>query len=415
MTDETRRGRDEKKWGDGHRLMFVVNEAYFFYSHRLPVARAARMAGFEVHVAAPPDHVWAPDNFEVERLAAEGFIYHPIPLSRRGINPFQDFRTLWALWRLYRRIRPSIVHHLTIKPVLYGGILARLAGRCGVLNAITGLGHIFSADDMRSRFLRWFIIRLYRLSLANRRCQAVVQNSEDGQQLVALGAISEDRVNLIRGSGVSLQEYAPSPEAGGPLIVILPARLIWAKGVGEFIEAAKQLKSEEFSARFVLLGGAKKNYAGAVPEAQLRQWQDQGIVEWWGHRDDMADIYQRCHVVCLPTSYGEGVPRVLIEAAASGRAIVTTDVAGCRDIVIDGVNGRLVPPGDRAGLVDALREVLGDADWRRQLGMAGREIAGREFALDVVVEKTLDVYRQLLAQVGDAASAVSDSASKSTK
>lgn len=387
------------KWGAGRRLLFVVNETYFFYSHRLALARAAREAGFEIHVAAPADHVWAPDSFDITALAAEGFVYHAIPLYRRGINPLQDLRTFWALWRLYRRLRPSLIHHLTIKPVLYGGILARIMGDCGVLNAITGLGHIFSADSWRSKLLRGLIIRLYRLSLANRSSRTVVQNPDDGAQLVALGAISKNRVDLIRGSGVSLTEYTPHPESDGPALVILPARLIWAKGVGEFVAAAKQLRGEGLAARFALLGGAKKNYTGAVSEAQLRQIQDQGIVEWWGHREDMVDIYQQCHVVCLPTTYGEGVPRVLIEAAASGRAIVTTDVAGCRDIVVDGVNGRLVPPGDSAALADALRGLLQDAPLRRQLGAAGRDIARRGFSVESVVEQTLEVYRQLLHEV----------------
>jgi len=396
LPDEERLGSGEKLWGKGCRLLFIVNESYFFYSHRLPVARAALEAGFEVHVAGPDDHVWAPDSFGTDILAGEGFVYHTIPLNRRGINPFQDAKTIWALWKLHRRLRPSLVHHLTIKPVLYGGIVARLFKGCGVLNAITGLGHIFSATSLKSIVLRRIIVQLYRLSLAGKNSLVVVQNQDDGEQLVRIGAVSEDKINLIRGSGVSMSEYSPSAEVEGLPLVILPARLIWAKGVGEFVSAARQLRQEGIPARFALLGGANSSYPGAVSELQLRQWVEEGCIEWWGYQENMRDVYRDCHIVCLPTSYGEGVPRVLIEAAACGRPVVTTNVAGCRDIVENGMNGLLVPPGDHKSLVDALRRLLTDRELRQELGLAGRGHVERGFSETAIVEQTLDIYRQLL-------------------
>ena len=396
MPDEDCSGSDEDHWGKGCRLLFVVNETYFFYSHRLPVARAALKAGFEVHVAGPEDHVWAPDSFGAEILADEGFIYHKLPLNRRGVNPFQDSKTIWALLKLHLRLRPSLVHHLTIKPVLYGGIIARLFKNCGVLNAITGLGHVFSATNLKSVILRKLIEQLYNLSLAGKNSLVVVQNQEDGEQLTRIGATSKDRINLIRGSGVSMDEYSPSAEPDGPPLVILPARLIWAKGVDEFVRAARQLKLEGIPARFALLGSAKNNYPGAVSELQLRQWVDEGCIEWWGYQEDMRDVYRNSHIVCLPTSYGEGIPRVLIEAAACGRPVVTTDVAGCRDIVEDGLNGLLVSPGDHDALVDALRQLLTDRELRLRFGQAGRNHVELGFSESVIVGQTLDIYRQLL-------------------
>lgn len=384
------------KWGQGHRLLYVVNESFFFYSHRLPIARAARDAGFEVHVAAPDDHVWAAQDFSVEALVEEGFTFHVIPLNRRSLNPLRDLVTIVALWRLYRRLRPTLLHHLTIKPVLYGGILGRLMRVKGVVNAVTGLGHLFSAREPHLWLLSRLILTLYRASMRSPRCTVIVQNEDDGAQLRQAGAVQDGQIRLIRGSGVDIDAYPESPELDGEPLVIMPARLIWAKGVAEFVAAAQLLREEGIAARFAILGDAKANYQGAVPRANLQQWHDAGIIEWWGRREDMADVFKRCHIVCLPTKYGEGVPKVLIEAAASGRATVSSDVAGCRDIVRHDVNGLLAPPGDVAALAAALRRLLTDVPYRRRLASAGRAIVEREFTDRIVINETMALYREIV-------------------
>jgi glycosyltransferase involved in cell wall biosynthesis len=378
-------------------LLYLVNEPYFFYSHRLPIARAAREHGFDVHIAAPDDHVWAPSDFDVDQFDAEGFHFHAIPLNRRGLNPFEDLKTVAALWRLLGELSPDLLHNVTIKPVLYGGILGRIRRTTGVVNAVPGLGHVFTSADHRSRLLRLLIGRLYRVSLGNPRCRAIVQNPDDGDALLRIGAIGTRRLILIPGSGVSMAEFTPAPEVDGPPLVILPARLIWAKGIAEFVEAARRLRRDGVAGRFALLGSANTDFPGAVPEAQLRQWHDEGVVEWWGRRTDMPQVYRQAHVVCLPSNYGEGVPRALIEAAAVGRAIVTTDIPGCRDIVRHGENGLLVATGDVDALAEALRRLLTDAAYRRQLGAKGRPIAEGEFTVESVVTQTLDIYHELLA------------------
>lgn len=384
------------RWAEGRRLLFVVNEAYFFVSHRLAVARAARRAGFEVHVAAPVDHVWAPEDFDVTQLADEGFSFHPIPLNRRGINPLQDLQTLAALWRLSRRLRPDLVHNLTIKPVLYGGIVNRLLRTRGVVAAVPGLGQVFLLPGIRAALLRRLIVTLYRLSLNNPRSRVIVQNPDDGDRLLMFGAVAPARLALIRGSGVPLDQFALAEEEPGPPLVILPARLIWAKGIKEFVAAARRLRDEGIAGRFAILGDAKNDYPDAVSEAQLRRWHEEGVIEWWGRREDMPEVMRQCHVVCLPSKYGEGVPRVLIEAAATGRAIVTTDIPGCREIVRNDENGILVPPGDVEALSEALKRVLRDDALRRRFGTAGRKIAEHDFAIDSVVGKTFNIYRALL-------------------
>jgi glycosyltransferase involved in cell wall biosynthesis len=380
----------------GRRLLFVVNESHFFLSHRLPVARAAQEAGFEVHVAAPDDHVWAPDGFDVAELARHGFVHHGIPLSRRGANPFEDATTFLAILRLLRRLRPELVHLLTIKPVLYGGVAARLAGAPAVVAGITGLGHAFVAQGLRAALLRMALRGLYRLALAHRNCAVIAQNRADRAALTERGFIAAERVALIRGSGVPLDEFTPSSDPGGEPIAVLPARLIWEKGIGAFAEAARRLKAAGVAGRCVLVGATRPQNPRAVPAAVLEGWAKEGVVEWWGRREDMPAVLAQSHVVCLPSGYGEGVPRSLIEAAASARPIVATDIPGCREIARHGENALLVPPGDPGALADALARLFADRELRMRLGAAGRRIAEAEFSADEVGRRTLALYEKLL-------------------
>ena len=364
-------------------------------SHRLAVARAAEAAGFEVHVAAPDHHVWAPDNFTVDDLRRAGFQFHQIPLSRRGTNPFQDLETFLSLVRLYRRLRPDVVHHLTIKPVLYGGLAARLTGVKGVVATVTGLGQIFVAVGLQMTLLRRAILLLYRLAARHPNMRLIVQNSNDGDVLVNAGVIFPRNIELIRGSGATMTEFLPTPEPSGVPLVILPARLIWEKGVAEFVDAARMLKNKGIQARFALVGDTQPSNPRAVPETILRQWQAEGVIEWWGRRNAMAQVYAEASVVCLPTTYGEGVPKVLIEAAASGRPIVTTDTPGCREVAREGENALLAPPGDKKKLALALEQILADKCLRARLGARGREIAVAEFDEKDVATRTVAIYRTL--------------------
>jgi len=377
------------------KVLYVVNEAHFFLSHRLPIARAARAAGWDVHLAAPADHVWAPDGFGVDEVRAAGLVFHEIPVSRRGTNPLRDARTLWALYRLYRRLRPDLVHHITIKPVLYGGIAARLARLPAVVNAVPGLGRVFVARGLRAALLRRAVTFAYRLATGHGRSRVIVQNPADAERLVGAGAVAAGRIVLIRGSGVDLEEFAATPDPGGTPVVILAARLLWEKGVGEFAAAARRLRERGVEARFALLGDCREAMPDAVPRAWLAARADEGVLEWWGRRTDMARVMAGCHVVCLPSSYGEGVPKVLIEAAAAGRPIVASDIPGCREIVEDGRNGLLVPPRDADALADALERLIGDRDLRERMGREGRRIAEASFSEGAVVARTLEIYREL--------------------
>jgi len=370
------------------RLLFVVNDAGFFLSHRLPVAVGARAAGLDVHVAAPPAE-------PVERVRAEGFEVHTFPLSRRGMSPLPELASVAALTRLYRRISPDVVHHVTIKPVLYGSVAAQLAGVPAVVNAVTGLGWVFITQGWRAAALRAVVRTAYRVALGHGRSRVVFQNPDDRDLFVQSGLVSESRTVLIRGSGVDMEAFKPLPEPDGAPLIVLAGRLLWDKGVGELVTAARTLKAAGTAARFALVGDADPGNPAGISEAQLETWRRESVVELWGRRTDMAAVLASAHIACLP-SYREGVPKFLIEAAASGRAIVATDVPGCREIVRPGENGLLVPARDAGSLTEALRALIHDPARRARMGAAGRALAVRDFSVEGVVSQTLDVYEDLL-------------------
>jgi len=378
------------------RILFVVNETYFFMTHRLPVARALLASGWEVHVAAPDDHVWAPVGFTVETLKTEGFHYHRIPLSRRGRNPFQEVRTLLSLWHLLRRLRPDMLHLLTIKPVIYGGLVARVARIPSVVSTITGLGQMFVEAGLATAMIRSLIIWLYRFALAHPNSRVIVQNSHDADVLIDAGAVDRQRVRLIRGSGVNLDDFTPTATPQGTTIVVLPARLIWEKGVGEFVAAAELLQQRECDARLALIGDTQKSNPRAVPRSQIEAWVANGTIEWWGRRTDMPEVFAQSAIVCLPTTYGEGVPKVLLEAAAAGRPIIASDIPGCREIVRHGENGILVPRSDPQALADAIFRLVNDHELRTRMGERGRKIAESDFGEAQVVEQTLGIYGEIM-------------------
>lgn len=380
----------------GRRLLFVVNEGFFLLSHRREVMRSARAAGFELHVAAPPHHAWAPEDFDLDQLAAEGAIVHPFPMSRRGLNPVTDAETFLALLRLYRRVKPDVVHHVTIKPNLYGGLAARLLGVPSAVFAVPGLGEVFSGNPALIRLLRPAIGRALGIAFAHPNCRIIVQNEEDRGQLVRRRMAPPDRIVLIRGSGVDTAKFVPAPIPPGVPVVVMAARLIWDKGVAEFVEAARRLRASGIAARFVLVGASHPSNPRAVPEADLLAWEKEGVVEWWMFRKDMGAVLSSAAVVCLPSTYGEGVPKILLEAAAVGRATVTTDTPGCRDAVVDGRTGLLVPPGDAQALSVALRRLLTDAPLRDAMGAAARERVAAEFDEGEVAARTLAVYSALM-------------------
>ncbi len=381
------------------RLLLVVTEDWYFASHRLALARAARRSGYDVAVATRVDRC-------AETIRREGARLIPISLRRSGRNPLREAGAIAELTRLYRREAPDIVHHVALKPVLYGSLAAKLAGVPAVVNAMAGLGFVFIAGGVTGSLRRAAMRQALRLALMGENSRTVFQNSADLEEFVSGGLLPRDRTVLIRGgSGVDLGVFRPCPEPAGPPVALLPARMLWDKGVGEFVAAARRLRAAGVAARFALVGASDADNPAAAPAGVIEEWRREGCVEVWGHRDDMPAVFASSAVVCLP-SYREGCPKALLEAAACGRAIVTTDVPGCRDIVRDGENGRLVAPRDAAALSRALAELLSDAGLRARMGLRGREIAVAEFSEESVVSQTLLVYARLLERTPPSQAAV---------
>ncbi len=368
------------------RLLFVVNDAGFFVSHRLPLALAARAEGFEIHVATA-------DGAATRLIESHDIVHHRLRLSRGGTNLLREWLTFVDIVRVIRRVRPDVLHLVTLKPVIYGGIAARFMKVPAVVAAISGLGHVFVAHDARTRLVRALVTVAYRLALNTPRVSGVFQNGSDRDVLEKIGAVQRDRTVLIRGSGVDLSQYRPSPEPAGIPVVVFAARLLAAKGVHEFVEAARLLRSSGMEARFLLVGDADPSNAGSVTYDDIARWRSEGSVDVLGHRDDIAAIFAACNLVVLPSYYGEGLPKVLVEAAASGRAVVTTDMPGCREAIDPGETGVLVPARDAGALAQAIRELLTNSTARRLMGQAGRRLAEREYAIEHIAAQHLEIYR----------------------
>lgn len=366
------------------KLLFLVTEDWYFVSHRLPLAMAAKAKGYDVVVATRLGAL-------ASLIEASGIRTIPFEMSRQGINPLLELVTLVRLWRLFRRECPGILHHVALKPVVLGGFAARLAGIQRVVSALAGMGFLF-ADTGRLPWVRFGFKRLLPLLIGHGR--AIVQNPEDAALLEANGVLPE-RIRLIRGAGVNLDRFKPRQELDGTPLVVLPARMLQDKGVHEFVAAARLLRRKKISARFALVGAPDTENPASVPLSTLEVWRDEGIVEWWGRCDDMPAVFAQSHVVCLP-SYREGLPMALLEAAASGRPVVTTDVPGCRDVVTHGENGLLVPVRNVEVLAAALEMLVGDAKLRIRMGVRGRQRAEAEFSQQRVIAETLAVYQELL-------------------
>lgn len=370
-------------------LLFVVNTPEFFISHRLPVAIAASHAGFTVHIATG-----AGEGCQV--MSELGFEYHLLPISRSGRNPLAELRTVWAFYQLMEKIKPDIVHLVTIKPVLYGGMVARFSGVPAMVAAISGLGTVFCDRGQRRTWTRRAVEWLYRIALGHTNVKVIFQNPDDRAVMLDIGAVRKEKTALIRGSGVALSAYPMQPEPDGVPVVTLAARLLKDKGVQEFVAAARMLKKRGVSARFWLAGAPDPGNLTSVSEAQLSDWRADGVVDILGHCSDIPQLFAKSNIVVLP-SYREGLPKVLIEAAACGRAVVTTDVPGCRDAIEADSTGLLVPVRDAAALADAIQFLIENPHQRKRMGMAGRNLAEREFAIEKVMQAHLAIYHELTA------------------
>lgn len=372
------------------RIVFVDNGLDSFCRDRMQLVQAARDLDLEIHVAAPRGRAPASSK-------NDGFAVHAIPMTRKGTSMWKEPATVLALLRLYRSLRPVLVHHLRLKPVLYGSLAAKLAGVPAVVNTLTGLGFIFTDQSEKTVPVRKWVEMGCRRAFRHHNLRVIFQNPDDRAVFIRKGIVTGEQAAVIKGSGVDLSLYRPSPEPDGVPVVILASRMLWDKGVAQFVEAARMLKSEGVQARFALAGEPDPENPAAIPYEQLEVWRECGEVEWWGLQapQDMPGVLARSHIVCLP-SYREGIPRILIEAAASGRPIVTTDAPGCREVVRPGLNGIIVPSRDTSSLAGALRFLIEHREARIAMGNNNRQVAVQEFSQELVVAQFMAVYRDLL-------------------
>ena len=371
----------------GRKVLILVSEDWYFLSHRLPIGEALRDAGADVVIATRVrDHG--------DRIRAAGLRLIPIGLDRSGLNPLHDIGTILEILRIYRRERPDIVHHVALKPTLYGALCAWLAGVPAVVNASTGLGFLFLSRTASAKLLRWIVRRLLAL-LANRaNSRTILQNPDDIALFTQRIGVHPDRLALIRGSGVDTDRFAPAPMPDGTPVAVCVSRMLYDKGIVELVEAARLLKARGVPLTIRLVGPTDDNPA-SIPDATLAAWKAEGVVEVVGRSEDIPGEYARSSIAVLP-SYREGLPKSLLEAAAAGRPMVATDVPGCREICRHEETGLLVPVKTVEPLADALERLATDAALRQRLGDEARRLAVAEFSETIVVRETLDLYRSML-------------------
>jgi glycosyltransferase involved in cell wall biosynthesis len=369
------------------KILFVVNVDWFFISHRLAIAEEAKRNGFEVIVAAE-------NTGRSQEIIDKGIQFLNLPFSRSGTNPIRELITIFKFFKIYYITKPDVIHHITLKPVIYGSIVAKLLRKKSVINAVSGLGYNFTQG--RINLISKIMLRLMKYGFSN-NTSFIFQNKNDYVELSELGVLSpETNIFLIKGSGVSLQEFYPTPlPSFDRIIIVLPSRMLWDKGVREFLDAADILRTNYYNKiQFVLAGMSDEGNKAGISVNFLSQCMDGDYIKWIGHQDDIFEVYRNSHLVVLP-SFREGMPKSLIEACAMGRAIITTDAVGCRECVDEGVNGLKVPVKDAQSLANAIEFLVNNPNKIIQMGIASRLKAEKEFDINSVIRTHLEIYKQL--------------------
>ena len=375
------------------KLLFLVNDLSFLISHRLMIAQTALAKRFEVIIG-----YGELGGIDSSNLEQQGFRTYHIPMYRGGTNIYREFKTFFNIWKFFKKEKPDIAHLVTIKPYLYGGIVSRLVGVPGVISAISGLGTVFISNDIKFRFLRLLLYPFYKLAFNHPNQKIIIQNKDDIKVLVDWGVLNLFKVKLIRGSGVKMENFTNLQEPKGVTTVCFAARLLRDKGIYEFVFAARLLKERGVDARFFLAGDLDTNNPTGLNIDDLKKLKKDSNIEFLGYQNDIASLYAKSHIICLP-SYREGLPKSLIEAAAASRAIVTTDVPGCREVIIPNKTGLLVPVKNSQKLADALQWLIEHPQDRIIMGITGRKFAEKEYQIEKIVQSHLDIYQEVLNKI----------------
>lgn len=370
------------------KLLFIINHLDWFWSHRLPLAQGAQKAGWNVSVAVT-------GASKDQRLKEGGFRGLELPPSEQGFGPLTLLSIIWGVHRLMAKEKPDLVHAITLKYAFITGLAGLFHKNVKLVHTIAGLGYLFSSASKQARILRFLIGPLLKLALKRKNTQIIFQNPDDQALLIKCGFVSEAQCHLIRGSGVNISQFeaVPEPDIQPPLI-IMPTRLVRDKGISVFVEAARIIKARGLEARFQIAGGVTANNPLAISQSQMEQMVANGAAEWLGKISDMPKLFADCAFVVYPSYYREGIPKVLLEACATGRPIITTDHPGCREAVDHKGNGLLVPVKDAEATADAIEFLLKDPALRKAMGEKSRQKAEAEFDVDIIVAQTLSVYNK---------------------
>lgn len=373
------------------KIFYTLNHPKYFLSHRINLAKEAQKKGYEIHVIGPPGE----GVYDIESF---GIIYHQINLDRKSFNILKNLRTFFEILAIYRKLKPDIVHQMTIKPIIFGSIAAKIAGVPFVVNSINGLGYLFSRHGLGKTFLKSIALIFYRFSFMIKNDITIFQNSDDCRYFLRKKIVTQKNSIVIRGSGVDPNIFCYKNPPKGVPVILLASRMIRNKGIETFVDASRKLKEEGFHIKFVLVGQTDVGNPDAIAESTIKNWADEGYVEWLGFQSDMPKIFALSNIVCLPSFYREGIPKSLIEAASCGRPIITTDMPGCNEIVISGYNGFLIKPESTSDLVDAIKKCIDNFTQLNELGLNGRKLVISYFSLDMVIKQTLDVYKKLVSR-----------------
>ena len=372
------------------KFLILVNYLSFFLSHRLPIAEALLARGFDVYIGYGELR-----GADPKILEQKGFKVNFVPIYPGSINLFKDLKTFYHIWNYFKKVKPDIVHLVTIKPYLYGGIISRIIAVPSLVSAVSGLGTLFVNKNLKSKFLRFLLYPFFKFAFNHVNQKVIIQNEDDLEILVRWGVLNPLKVKLLKGSGVNLENFVNLNEPKGIPVVCFAARLLRDKGVYEFVSAARLLKERGVNVKFYLAGDLDTNNPSGLNLKDLNELRKEGFIEIIGFQNDIPSLYAQSNIICLP-SYREGLPKGLIEAAAASRAVVTTDVPGCRDAIIPNKTGLLVPVKNPKKLADALQWLIEHPQKRISMGKAGRKFAEIEFPIKKIVQNHLDIYQNLL-------------------
>tara|TARA_B110000008_G_scaffold279902_1_gene329472 strand:+ start:1050 stop:2177 length:1128 start_codon:yes stop_codon:yes gene_type:complete len=369
------------------KILYLINDASFFISHRLPTALSAIKNDYQVHVVSNM-------NDNKSYLETLGFICHDVNFRRSSMNILYELKIIFKIFSIFRKIEPDLYCHETIKPVLYGTLVSKFLPKKPIVNTITGLGYLFISQKKIHIFFQRVLLLVYRVIFSSKIVYTIFENKDDANLFIDFKVVNNRNIIIIRGAGVDIEKIKPSKSKTKRISIVLVARMLWDKGIGEFVEAARVVKAN-YDVSFVLVGGEDIENPKGISKKILKEWADEGIVDWKGFSTEVDRILNDADIACLP-SYREGLPKFLIEAAAAGLPIVTTDVPGCREVVKNNVNGIIVPPKNSKLLSEALIKLIKDNQARHKMGLQSRKFAEEEFSLSLIIKETLGFYKKIL-------------------